>query len=137
MTKIPAREYEQLKAATEGCASRLSDEIKRLGYSGSPRLGEGKFIRINRIRSHAGIARWRGEAEPTGEYLARVQTEEIPSPYAYSPSVMVYDWKQIPVVMFETSHKVYDIFSIPTNLLRFKTDDEATDWQIKYGRKVA
>src|SRR5438093_359912 len=67
----------------------------------TPRTGEGKFIRLNRIRSHVGYSRWLSEAQPTGEYLARVQTEDIPSPYAYSPSVTIYDWHNWPVVVFE------------------------------------
>src|SRR6266478_9173651 len=90
------------------------------------------FIRIKRINSHVGYSRFLAQTKETGRYLARVQTEEIPSPYAYSPSVRILDYCDIPCVVFETSHKIYDVFSIPTNLLTFKNDDEATDWHIKY-----
>ncbi len=124
-----------------GSASVASDSPKQSRETGYVSFGnravvEGAFIRIRRDRSHTGHFRWLAGAKPTGEYLARVQTESIPSPYAYSPSVIVYDWQSIPCVCFETSHKVYDVFSIPTNLLRFKSDDEATDWHIKYGKRV-
>lgn len=94
--------------------------------------------KIKTIRSHSGLAQWLAETseEPIG-YLARVQVEEIPSPYAYSPSKPIYDWNGKAVIWFETKHRYYEIFEVLPQMLRFKTDDEATDWHLKYGKRTA
>jgi hypothetical protein len=89
--------------------------------------------RLKTITSHTGHARWLAETsdDPTG-YLARVQVEEIPSPYCYSASVAIHEWNGRQVVCFETRHKRYEVFEVPAELLRFKTDDEATDWHVRF-----
>ena len=94
--------------------------------------------RIKIIKSHKGLAIWLSKTsdEPIG-YLARCQVEEIPSPYAYSPSKPIYTWGDKQVVWFETSHKHYEVFEVPAELLRFKTDEQATEWHMKYGIKAA
>ncbi|MDP2618609.1 MAG: hypothetical protein Q8P46_00290 [Hyphomicrobiales bacterium] len=94
--------------------------------------------RLRTITSYTGLARWNIElsARPIA-YLARVQVEDIRSPYAYSPSVAIWDWRGRPVIFFETSHRRYEVFEVPATMLRFKTDDEATDWHIRYSRPVA
>ena len=93
--------------------------------------------RIRREKSHAGHARILSECSDNPvAYLARVQVEEIPSPYAYSPSVCIWRYRDSQnVVVFETSHKVYDVFEVPRELLRFKTEEQATDWHIRFCRK--
>jgi hypothetical protein len=92
--------------------------------------------RIKTINSHVGLARWLSEvAEAPIGFLARVQTEPIKSPYAYSPSVQILDWNGRSVIYFETAHKRYEIFEVPANLLRFATDQEATDWHIRFMKR--
>jgi hypothetical protein len=90
--------------------------------------------RIKTINSHSGLARWLSEIDETGTWLARVQIEEIPSPYSYSPTTPVYDWNGQKVVWFETRHKHYEIFALPAELLRFKTEDAAIDWHIRFSK---
>src|SRR5208337_1983014 len=92
---------------------------------------------LKTMRSYAAHARWLAEideSEPM-EYLARVQVEDIPSPYSYSPSNMILKWNGKSVVCFETSHKVYQVFEVPANMLRFDTDEKATDWHIRFSAK--
>jgi len=93
--------------------------------------------RIKRIRSHTGYARFLAETseEPTG-YLARVQIEEIPSPYRYSPTVAIDEWNGKQVIHLETSHRCYDVFEVHPELLRFKTEDAAADWHVRYCKKA-
>lgn len=93
--------------------------------------------RIRTITSHSGLARWLAETsdEPIA-YLARCQVEEIRSPYAYSPSVSILDWNGRAVVWFETSHRRYEVFEVPAELLRFKSDEAATDWHIRYSKRA-
>lgn len=92
--------------------------------------------RIAKIRSHAGIARFYAECDEGDPiaYLARVQVEEIRSPYAYSPSKPIYRHAGRKVVVFETSHKVYEVYEVPANMLTFATDDAATEWNTRFSR---
>lgn len=92
--------------------------------------------RIKTINSHAGLCRWLSELsdEPIA-YLARVQVEEIPSPYAYSPTKDIWDWNGRKVVWFETRHRHYEIFEVPATLLRFDSADKACDWHVRFSRK--
>ena len=94
--------------------------------------------KIKTITSYAGLHRWLDETtagyEPLG-FLARCQVEDIPSPYSYSPTKAILEWQGKPVVYFETRHKRYEVYEVPAELLRFKTDQEACDWHIRYGRK--
>jgi hypothetical protein len=94
--------------------------------------------RIKTIRSYAGHARFLAEcAELPVAYLARVQVEEIPSPYAYSPTVQILDHDGEAVVIFETNHKRYEVFAVPPQFLRFQTDQEAEDWHIRFRPAIA
>jgi hypothetical protein len=94
--------------------------------------------RIKTIVSYRGLSRWLSEVSDTPvAWLARVQVEEIPSPYAYSPSVCVLDWNGRKVIYFETRHKHYEVFEVPAELLRFKSDQEATDWHVRFSRKAS
>ena len=93
--------------------------------------------RLRTMRSHQAHANIIAEMskEPIG-YLARCQVEDIPSPYAYSPTVLIWDWNGRPVVIFETAHRRFEVFAVHPELLRFATDDEATEWHIRYYRKA-
>lgn len=93
--------------------------------------------RIKRERSHSGCARIIAEmSDDPIAWLARVQIEDIPSPYAYSPTVAIFKWHTLPVVLFETSHRCYDLFVVPPELLRFDTEQDAANWHVRYSRKV-
>ena len=93
------------------------------------------MTKIKTITSHTGLSRWLAEtSEDPVAWLARAQCANIPSPYAYSPSKAIIEWKGKQVVYFEVSHKRYEIFEVPAGMLRFKTDDEATDWHINNTR---
>lgn len=91
--------------------------------------------RLRTITSYTALARWFSETSDCPiAYLARVQVEEIRSPFAYSPSVSIYLWQGRQVIHFETSHRRFEVFEVPSNMLRFKTADEATEWHIRYSR---
>jgi hypothetical protein len=94
--------------------------------------------RIKTITSHVGLGRWLSETNETPiGYLARCQCEHIPSPYAYSPSVRILDWNGRPCVYFEVRHKRYEVYEVPQELLRFKNDDDACNWHLRFCRKSA
>lgn len=93
--------------------------------------------RLKTIRSYSGLAKWLAEtSDEPHAFLARVQIEDIPSPYAYSPTKPIYKWENRDVIWFETSHRCYEIFEVHKELLRFNTDDKATDWHIQSVRKL-
>ena len=93
--------------------------------------------KIKTIRSYVGLARWLAETTEKQEWLAYVQVEDIASPYAYSPTKQIRQWHGCDVVWFETAHKVYEIFAVPNELLRFKDEEKATDWHIRFSKKRA
>lgn len=96
--------------------------------------------RIKTIASYRGLAQWLAELENDGmpaAWLARVQVEEIPSPYAYSPTKPILVWQGRCVVYFETRHRHYEIFEVPATLLRFSDEEKATSWHIRFSRKPA
>jgi hypothetical protein len=102
------------------------------------------FRRLKTITSHAGHARWLAECDLTDDgdlivqgYLATVQREEIPSPYAYSPTTQLYRWNGKKVFLSETRHRRYEVFEVPANMLTFKTDEEATAWHIRFSPRRA
>ena len=72
--------------------------------------------RVKRIRGHAAYARWLLEAETTGYEIAR--PAGIASPYAFAPTWPVYQWLMSHVVVAETAHRVYDVFSVPPERLQ-------------------
>lgn len=68
--------------------------------------------RILRIKSHAGHARYLATLEDTDREIARIP--EIPSPYAYSPTHVLYqDQLGRDVFIVQTAHKQYDVFLAP------------------------
>jgi hypothetical protein len=98
--------------------------------------------RIKTITSHPGLSRFLAECDQRDDglceihgWLARVQVEDIPSPYASSPTKVIYCWHGKQIIYFETSHKRYEVFQVPAQLLRFDTDEKATDWHIRFSRK--
>jgi len=66
--------------------------------------------RLLRIKSHAGIGRYLASVTHCGYILRHA---EIPSPFAYSPTHLVYqDAKRGKVIVVETAHKQYDVFRV-------------------------
>lgn len=49
--------------------------------------------------------------------------KQIPSPYAYSPTHVVYLWKGQNVIQVEVSHRRYEVFAVPSEMIR-KTEKE-------------
>lgn len=83
------------------------------------------LARVKRLTSHVGIGRYLHGRETAG-FLVR-QTD-IPSPYAWGPTHVVYhDPKHWRVIVVETRHKTYDVFKVPPAMDIYKTDAEATD----------
>ncbi len=68
--------------------------------------------RVKRINSHVGLFRFYRELSPR-PIMEIERVESIPSPYAYSPTHLVYLWPamKIPIFIVETSHKRYDVFT--------------------------
>lgn len=60
--------------------------------------------------------------DPVG-YIPRVKS--IPSPYASSPTDIVYEWNGHNVFTREVSHKVHKVFEVPADMVIYKSEDEA------------
>jgi len=88
---------------------------------------------IKTIRSYAGHAQWIAEAseEPIA-WLARFQTDPIPSPYAYSPVVAVWEWNGKVVICRETAHRKYQVFEVPADMPLFADEQDAEDAHIAH-----
>jgi len=86
--------------------------------------------RLKTITSHTGLARFLAETEDLDEWLARCQVDDIPSPYAYSPTKTILKWGDRKVIYFETKHRRYEVFEVPAGMRRFASDEAATDWHI-------
>lgn len=71
------------------------------------------FTRVKRITGQSAYARFLAETTDFG-HVARVP--EIPSPYAYSPEWMVYDWAGRRVIVRETLHRRFDVFEVPATV---------------------
>jgi hypothetical protein len=87
--------------------------------------------KVKTIASYSGLARWLSTVKETGEYLTRYQVRHIPSPYRYSPTVEVVAWKNKQVVWFETSHRRYEVYAVPADMVKFKSEKEAEDYHIR------
>lgn len=89
------------------------------------------LTKIKTITSHAGHARFLSECdEQTVGYLAKSQVADIPSPYAYSPSKAILRWNGKDIVVFETRHKRFEVFEVPATMIRYSTDELATEAHI-------
>lgn len=65
--------------------------------------------RIKKITSHIGLSRFLAECQDTNREIPRTN---IHTPYSYSPTHVVYNYKEQDVIICETSHKVYEVFAI-------------------------
>src|SRR5262245_7372336 len=93
------------------------------------------LTRIERIRSHAGKARYSATLDydtPLG-YIPR--QADIPSPYMFSATWTV--WRHVPsgtpVVIIETSHRCYDVFRVDGPL--YMTETAATNASLADARR--
>jgi len=77
--------------------------------------------KVKIIPSHVGYFRFLEDCQDVGWIPKQV---DIPSPYRYSPSELVYKWKGKNVIIKEVSHKKYVVFEILKGKI-YKTDDEA------------
>jgi hypothetical protein len=88
--------------------------------------------RIKRITSHVGLSRYMASLDTTMWVTPRIAA--IPSPYAYSPTHIVYRENyenkgmygsfSRNVIIVETKHKQYDVFdasNLPLQLAEFGT----------------
>lgn len=116
LQSLKPEEFERVRSAlvapTEGVAEPAG------GY------GTSLHKRIKTITSHVGLARFLDEAPDAGFYIAR--DENIPSPYAYSPTHTVYAWKGKNVIVVETSHKRYEVFEVSPATPRLPRDIAAS-----------
>ena len=88
--------------------------------------------RIKRIRSHTGHARFLAECaeEPMGWIPCQ---PDIPSPYAYSQEWTVWEWQGRAVMIRETSHRCFDVFEVPEQMVR-NDDPLRTEQESNYLR---
>jgi len=94
--------------------------------------------RIKTIKNYAGLARFLADASKNPvAWIARCQTADVAvDRYSFGPSkpvLQLTDGRRF--VYFETAHKRYEAYEVPANFLTFKTDDQATDWHIRFSRK--
>lgn len=119
---------EGLKASDHSRKTRKAHDKKVQRAAGKKikeaTLTEGTFKVLKSINSYTGYGRIISEfdEEPVG-YIPRVQ--DIPSPYAYSPTDIVYKWNGKNVISRETKHKYYQVFEVPHDVKIYKKEDEA------------
>ena len=79
--------------------------------------------RVARIRSHAGYGRFLGICRDTPYILPR--QVDIPSPYAWCATHTVYRLENTDDafrIIVETSHRCYDVFRVPVEMLKHNPD---------------
>jgi len=91
------------------------------------------MTRLKKITSHTGVSRFFVSCEEVGWIP---NGPDVPrAAFSYGPTVRVYrDKRGRLVVVRETSHKVYGVFQVPSDVAIFKTDRLATEAFIKAGR---
>ena len=74
-----------------------------------------EFKRVKTITGYAPHARFLAEVdeEPLGEIP---KPPEIPSPYAFSRSSLVWNWQGKRVIEFETRHRRYEFYEVPLEM---------------------
>lgn len=71
--------------------------------------------RLKVLRGYAAHARFNVEIDetPIGS-IPRVK--DIPSPYTFSPTDIVWTWKGTRIIIRETRHRCYEVFEIPASM---------------------
>lgn len=87
-------------------------------------LKESTFKLLKTINSHVGYGQFLSSLpeDPAG-WIPRVKV--IPSPYASSPTDVVYIWNGKKVIVRETSHKKYQVFEVPGDVHIFDNEHDA------------
>jgi hypothetical protein len=76
-------------------------------------MNETTLTRIKVLTSHAAHARYLAEEPENAQPIGTVQRPaHIPSPYHYAPAYTVWDHAGIPIVIFETRHKRYEVYRV-------------------------
>jgi hypothetical protein len=73
---------------------------------------------IKTLRSHVDHARFLAQcsAEPVGQIPCQA---DIPSPYRFSPTWLVYEHFNTPcVVIVETAHRKFQVFEVPPEMVQ-------------------
>ena len=80
-----------------------------------------ELTRVKVITGYTNDARFYAEL---GENLGYIPRQgQIPSPYQYSPTHIVSEWRGKPVIHVETKHRRYEIFEVPFSEIK-KTEKE-------------
>lgn len=103
----------------------ISEEKKRVAsllFEDAPKV-------LKTVNSHVGYGRHLEElGDPVG-YTAR--HTNVPSPYAYSPTDRVHNWKAKHVFTRETSHKRYQTFEVPKDSKIHKDEEDAVQEHLR------
>jgi hypothetical protein len=79
--------------------------------------------RIKTITSYAGHARFLAECGSKTMWMASKHMP-VKTPFYSGPTVSVIEWNGMLVKVAETSHKRYEVWQVPSNLVR-QTESEA------------
>ncbi|MGO8865798.1 MAG: hypothetical protein ACLQME_04770 [Alphaproteobacteria bacterium] len=93
--------------------------------------------RIKTLTSYRAHAQFLAECEDgMFGYLARVQVDDLKTPYAHSPTIAIKSWQGRPIICLETAHRRYEVFTISPDFLRFKTEPEAEAWHMSHRKRT-
>ena len=81
--------------------------------------------RIKALTSHAGYGRFLDQCTDTAYVIPK--QADIPSPYAYSPEHVVFQHEAQYVIVVETRHKRYEVFSVTQDMLQVSEDALETE----------
>ena len=74
------------------------------------------MTRVKVLTSHAAHARYLAEIsdETTGDLTVRgeIPRPDLPQPYSYGPTQIVYNAHGVPVIIVETRHRRYEVFRV-------------------------
>ena len=103
-------------------ASRTAREAMAITQAAIKRSQQGRsatptVTRIKVLMSHAAHARfcWELRDEPIGS-IPRLTPGCPRTPWAYSPTHVVWDWNGIPVAIFETAQRRYEVYRVDGTL---------------------
>ena len=77
--------------------------------------------RLKVVTGYAAQARFYRDVGKQLGYIPR--QKQIPSPYCYSPTHLVYLWKGKAIIIVETRHRRNEIFEVPTEMIKKKEKD--------------
>jgi hypothetical protein len=87
-------------------------------------MPEGK-TKVKTFHTHSGLSKWLGEVGNSVGFVSRHHFEHIKTPYAYSPTNVVYKWQGKPVVVKETGHRKYEVHHVPKEALIHGDEEKA------------